>query len=295
MVKLLITDLDDTLYPWISFFVPAFYSMAEEVSKIIHVDLETILSEYKDVHQRIGSVETPFATLKLPCVKNAFPNLTENELKKRLDSAFHRFNHERKHRMYLFPGVKDTLEQLYNAGITIVGYTESASENGVYRLRQMKIDSYFSKIYVSDSQSGQKDSGNNPRSKIRIVHGKKPSAEILKQIVSSENVQIQEVLYIGDSLTKDIFMAKQLGITSVLFRGQERFDPELYEKLVAITSWTAEDFANDARIRGECLKKDVRPDYMITEFQSLKRIIKTINEEEQNGTDLSKDTNLKIP
>lgn len=31
MIKLLITDLDDTLYSWIGFFIPAFYEMVDEL------------------------------------------------------------------------------------------------------------------------------------------------------------------------------------------------------------------------------------------------------------------------
>ena len=45
--KMLITDLDDTLYGWLDFFVPAFYSMAEEVACILSVDLSLLINEYK--------------------------------------------------------------------------------------------------------------------------------------------------------------------------------------------------------------------------------------------------------
>lgn len=31
MIKLVITDLDDTLYSWIGFFIPAFYDMVQEL------------------------------------------------------------------------------------------------------------------------------------------------------------------------------------------------------------------------------------------------------------------------
>lgn len=50
MVKLFITDLDDTLYSWLEFFVPALYDMAEEVSRILGIPEEQLLEEYKLVH-----------------------------------------------------------------------------------------------------------------------------------------------------------------------------------------------------------------------------------------------------
>ena len=108
MIKLLVTDLDDTLYSWLGFFVPAFYAMAEEVAAITHVDFSVILSEYKMIHQLTGSVETPFATLQLPSVKRAFPDMTEEQMKEQLDSAFHRFYSVRKRQLKLFPGVRET-------------------------------------------------------------------------------------------------------------------------------------------------------------------------------------------
>ena len=37
MIKLVITDLDDTLYSWIGFFIPAFYDMVQELSLIMDV------------------------------------------------------------------------------------------------------------------------------------------------------------------------------------------------------------------------------------------------------------------
>ena len=52
-----------------------------------------------------------------------------------------------------------------------------------------------------------------------------------------------------DSLTKDIFMAKQLGVKCVLFSNPAGMDPGFYEKLVAISSWTQVDFVREAQIK----------------------------------------------
>ena len=67
-MKLLITDLDNTLYDWVSFYSQSFSAMAEELSKEINVPLDILLSEYKVIHQRFGNSEKPFATLELPSV-----------------------------------------------------------------------------------------------------------------------------------------------------------------------------------------------------------------------------------
>ncbi len=282
VIKLVITDLDDTLYPWLSFFVPAFYAMAEEVAAIVGEDLKTVLAEYKEIHQRIGTVEAPFTTLLLPSVKRAFPNLSEEQQIERLDPAFHRFNHERKYRLRLFPGVRKMLEDLRSSGITIVGYTESITENVAFRLGQLEIDSFFSRIYVSDSQNRKNDDSKIYK-KTTIVHGKKPNSNVLKQIIANENCTIDEAVYLGDSLTKDIYMAKQLGITAILFCDPEPLDAELYRKLVAISSWSTTDFENESRIRNECIQRAICPDYTITNALELMKIINLINGRDING------------
>ena len=52
MIKLVITDLDDTLYSWIGFFIPAFYDMVQELSLLINVPQEKLLEEYKAIHKK---------------------------------------------------------------------------------------------------------------------------------------------------------------------------------------------------------------------------------------------------
>ena len=47
MIKLLITDLDDTLYSWIGFFVPAFYGMLDELSVILNEPQQVLIDEYQ--------------------------------------------------------------------------------------------------------------------------------------------------------------------------------------------------------------------------------------------------------
>ena len=99
MIKLLITDLDDTLYSWIDFFIPAFYGMLDELSLILNKPQNVLVEEYKQIHQEKGSVEYPFATLLLPSVKDAYPDTTKDELLDILNPAFHKFNSIRKHRL----------------------------------------------------------------------------------------------------------------------------------------------------------------------------------------------------
>lgn len=277
MIKLLVTDLDDTLYPWLGFFVPAFYGMVDELSRILEIDENVILSEYKTVHQEKRSVEYPYATLLLPCVKKAYPDLSREQLLHKLDPAFHRFNSIRKRELVLFPGVIETLESIFNSGVIIVGFTESAEENGYFRLKKLGVDTFFRKVYVSDSEYKPLYKTHTSH-KTAIIHGKKPNVDVLLQIMADEKVLPSETIYVGDSLTKDIYMANQAGVHSVLCKYPATPNAaELYAKLVAITSWTEEDFVFESKLKQECQIKGIQSDYSIDNFKQIVQVISDIN------------------
>lgn len=278
MVKLVITDLDDTLYSWIGFFIPAFYDMVQELSLLINVSKEELVKEYKIIHQEVGSTEYPFATLNLPSVKRKYYGIVDEEVKVELNSAFHKFNSTRKKLLKLYPGVEDTLKFFCDNNITVVAYTESAEENGFYRLKKLGIDNYFKEVYVSDSLYKRPDT--IPFSpKTHIVHGRKPNADILKEICCVEKINICEAVYIGDSLSKDMLMAKQAGITSIWCDFSRDDIQDLYSKLVDISHWKEQDFQLEQQYKNEWKINNYSPDYTIHSFEECREILTSLNKQ----------------
>lgn len=276
MKKLVITDLDDTLYSWIGFFIPAFYSMVQELSLLLDVPDNELLKEYKIIHQEVGSVEYPFATLNLPAVKKKYQGFTDEQVKIELNAAFHKFNSVRKKLLKLDPGVEDTLRFFNDNNIKVVAYTESAEENGFYRLKKLGIDNFFKEVYVSDSMYKRPETiPSSP--KTHIVHGRKPNAAVLKEICCGEKVDICEAVYIGDSLSKDMLMAKQAGITSIWCDFQREDIQALYSKLVAISHWKEQDFQLEQQYKNEWKENGYNPDYTIHTFAECREIISRIN------------------
>lgn len=276
MIKLVITDLDDTLYSWIGFFIPAFYNMVQELSLLMNIPVEDLLQEYKTIHQEVGSVEYPFATLNLPSVKKKYQGLTDEQVKMELNAAFHKFNSTRKKLLKLNPEVEDTLLFFYDNHIKVAAYTESAEENGFYRLKKLGIDHFFKEVYVSDSSYQRPDTiPSSP--KTHIVHGKKPNAAVLKEICRDEKVDLSEAVYIGDSLSKDMLMAKQAGITSIWCDFPRDDVQELYSKLVAISHWKEEDFQLEQQYKNEWKENGCKPDYTIHTFGECRAIISRMN------------------
>lgn len=269
MHKLLITDLDDTLYDWSGFFVPAFYAMAEEIAGITGIAMDQLLHEYREVHQSLGTVEFPYATLRLPSIRACFSGMETAQMKEALRPAFKKFNGIRDSRLRLFPGVAETLEALAARGLTIIGYTESSQENGFYRLQKLGADGFFKRVYACESQF-QSAYGSNE--KVRTVRTKKPNVNVLLDICRKEGRTPAEVAYVGDSLTKDMYMAKKAGVTALWAR-YPREDTDYYEKLCAITSWTQEDFEREERLRRHMEQADLKPDHILTSFSQLPGIL----------------------
>ena len=273
LYKLLITDLDDTLYSWTGFYIPAFYAMAEEVSRLTGIGMELLLDEYRNVHQEKGSVEYPFATLRLPSVRKFFAGKSDGEMKELLQPAFTEFNRIRSERLRLFPGVWETLRELIEQGVRIIGFTDSGELNGFYRLQLLGISDLFSKVYVSNYEYSLPDYVvRDPR--IREAENGKPDPELLLRIIAEEGVDPSEVVCMGDSLTKDVLMAHEAGVTSI----QCCYPPDArkheYElKLIRISSWTEEIFQRETELRKKCEAEQIRPDYVVTDYREIEDII----------------------
>ena len=70
--KLLVCDLDNTLYDWVGYFVPSFYAMVDKVIQITGCDREKLLDDFREVHEKHGDSEQPFALLETQTIKSFY-------------------------------------------------------------------------------------------------------------------------------------------------------------------------------------------------------------------------------
>ena len=274
-MKLLITDLDNTLYDWVSFYSQSFSAMAEELSKEINVPLDTLLSEYKVIHQRFGNSEKPFATLELPSVISYFGTNDKILLQKKLTRVFSAFSSKRNHTLKLYPTVRDTLNILRERGVKIVGHTESLEYNSLYRLYKLDVIDFFDHLYTIEDNHNLHPNPKNAKVIsvkddfiIRLSSAEsKPNPKLLEHICLTENVDIKDAVYVGDSITKDISMAKSIGMKAVWARYGRQFAPELWEILVKITHWTDKDVEREEQLKESFSR--VKPDYSINSFAEI--------------------------
>lgn len=274
-MRLLITDLDNTLYDWVTFFALSFTAMVDELVPILNIERELLLDQFQCVHRYYSNSEQPFAILDLPIVRVKFAGLSTEEVLGHLDPALHAFNRSRDRHLRLYPGVRSTLDELKNRGITIVGHTESVAVNAYFRLRKLDILGFFQRLYALEGNRqphpvpGREELLNPPEHFVELLpyQERKPNPALLLDICRRQGVPAEEAVYVGDSLTRDMSMAKNAGLRAVWAEYGTNYDRALWSRLVRVTHWSDDDVAREAQLRE--IYKDVRPDMTIGSFAEI--------------------------
>lgn len=268
--KLLVCDLDNTLYDWVRYFVSSFYAMVNEVVRLTSCDRERLLDDFRRVHQRHRDSEHPFALLETEVVHDLFRGYTLREIARQLDPAFHAFNATRKSTLVLHPGVREGLDSLKRSGVVLIAHTESKLYGVADRLIRLQLAEYFDRIYCRERPNARHpdpDSIDGWLERIpmdRVVelsrHQRKPDPEVLLEICGMENVNVSDVAYVGDSMARDMLMAKNAGVYAIWAKYGTDHSSEEYERLVRVSHWTADDVRTERRLHREVRK--MQPDFV---------------------------------
>lgn len=246
--RVLITDVDNTLLDWQDLWYQTFSAMTEKVIEISGVDRERLYAECSVIHQRYGTSEYSRLLEELPCLKELYG---ANVLKI-MAPAVDAFRDARRRVLRLYPTVDEALNALKAAGVIIVAFTESKAFYTNYRFRKLGLDGLIDYLYSPEDHSMpddtpstryyEPDSYNFKKTIHRFTpEGEvKPNPGILLEIISDLGVQIEDAVYVGDNILKDVFMAQQAGVTDVhALYGASQHKAE-YELLRKVTHWTPE-------------------------------------------------------
>lgn len=269
-ISVVITDLDNTLYDWVGMWHGAFRAMVDSLVAQSGIAEEALLREIQSIYQRAGTTEYSFLIAELPSLRSKKHSPRE-DLTKTYSDAIDAFRVSRRETLKLFSGVAETLRELRKAGCLLVGYTESMAFYSIYRMRKLELDGALDYLYspadhdvpagLSIKQIRYYDPDQYRLHKTEHRHTPagevKPNPRVLLDILAEVGAKKGEVLYIGDSLSRDIVMANEAGVTSAWAKyGDARNRPE-YDLLCKVSHWTEEEIARER----ERSKHEACPDY----------------------------------
>jgi FMN phosphatase YigB (HAD superfamily) len=270
-ISLVIIDLDNTVYDWFTAFVPAFYAMVHEAAPLIGIDEDELLDDLQVVHRKHGDSEHPFALLETRAVRRAFSQKSQEHVAQLLDPAFHAFNRVRKQNLRLYEGVYETLEELVRLHVPVVAYTDARVINSLFRLNLLGIKQLISRLYAPGHVVKELDEATLSDDFVRVLppRDRKPNPQTLIDICSQCGVVPSDALYVGDSLARDIYMAKEAGLHSAWAKFGTLYEKALWPKLVRVTHWTDLDVETKATLREKA--RGIEPDCVLDRFSDLTR------------------------
>lgn len=253
----LITDVDNTLFDWVDIWYCSFRAMLDEVCAISGLKEEDLYHSISSIHQVYQTSEYAFLLEEMPELKKMYGD----RVLEVLSPAITAFREARRSAMRLYPGVRETLEELRAKGVVIAAYTESQEYYTQYRFRKLGLDRLIDHLY---SPPDHRPPGKNIEAlrkydsetyKMKVTVQKhtpkgefKPNPHILLSILSDIGIKSQHAIYIGDSKMKDIAMAQDAGVLDAWAKYGQAQHRRQYELLKKVTHWTVDQVRREAEI-----------------------------------------------
>ena len=266
--SVLITDLDNTLFDWVHLWHSCFSAMLEKIIEISGVPETVLKAELKAVHQKHGTSKYSFLVEELPSLLEKFPG---QDLTKVFAPAFAAYREQRRKELRFYPSVAETLLKIKGTGAKIIGYTESMAFYSNYRVRRLGLDGVFDVIFSPADHDIPKEMTieqlrKYPAKKYEFAYTRhqntpsgelKPNKDILLSIVAHVGAKVEDCVYVGDSLVKDVAMAKDAGVFDVWAKYGLTQDTDAYQLLREVTHWSAADVEREKKISEREIKPSV--------------------------------------
>lgn len=260
MIELVVFDLDNTLYDWVSYFVPAFMAMVDVLVLKHGADEQQLLRSLQRVHQAQGTTEYAFALSEIDVLHEIEESASANG--QQSHPAIAAFRREATRRLRAYDSVPQVLRELRNQNRTLVAYTDAMATYADSRLEQLGLARYFAELVatkdhpVPEAVSGFLSWLPPARFRERAVlrhrpmraDERKPCPAPLRRLLEEHDVESHEAVFVGDSLTRDIALAQRAGVHDVHAAYGRSYDATLWDQLVAVTHWTEEDVAREREL-----------------------------------------------
>ncbi len=252
-IRLVVTDMDNTLYSWIDYIVAAVEALVESVMQSTGFPRIKVVQSLKAVYTKYESNEYPFA-LQESSLFQEFPEFGSFD-KLIIEPARTAFSDARRKYMKPYKGVVETLQALKERRVLVVALTDAPRNPAQQRVKAMKLDQWLTALYTMpgftfpEGPDGSKLVAPDivqreergvyeaacPAIELPRDH-EKPNPAGLRKILSMYGLSPSEVLVVGDSVKKDIAVAQTLGCHDVWAEYGTYCSLEYRERLDIISS-----------------------------------------------------------
>lgn len=235
--KLLVLDIDNTVFDWVSYYVQCMEALAAEVQRITGIPRLTLFQEAREVFAREGSIEYPFLIQELPSINAFYGENVELMLKEAVQSGRLAFNQKAQSCLKPYQGVLETMAEIRQRypQLPIIALTDAPRYVAMWKLNKLGLLPYFSAVYglpdpripvAPESRKVKVDPeilmkhleqrNFDFRGRVRELPEdyEKPGTKGLKTVLMDYEMEShrRDVFWIGDNLRKDIGLGKNLGV-----------------------------------------------------------------------------------
>jgi FMN phosphatase YigB (HAD superfamily) len=257
-IDTLILDLDNTIFNWFAMWLASFQPIYSEILAASGRSKADVEADIRRVHQMRRTSEYTFLIEELDVLQEI--RATE-DIRVRFHDALEASRRGRDENLQLYPSVFSSLWRIKNAGTKIIGYTESMLFYSSYRLKRFGLDGVIETLFspkdhdipagVSLNQLRRFPDDFYELQVTQVMHTPtgelKPNPKVLRDIIELVGSNPDRCAYVGDSIFKDVAMARETGVFDVHARYGDQKPPE-YELLQRVSHWTEADVRREARI-----------------------------------------------
>jgi phosphoglycolate phosphatase len=253
-VSAIITDLDNTLYDWVAFVVPALEAMVESLAATSGRTREEIVAALKLAYSEEETAEYAFVLQRSGLYEQSGMRF-EEFLSRVIEPARKTFAAERTRHLKLYPGVAETLAAMKARGLKIIGLTDAPAFPAQARLKKLGLDGCFDALYALENYLPPTDAegrflldpeilARQRRGEYDAAFGKpvelakeheKPSPLGIRKILFDFGLKPDETVMVGDNPAKDLAAAAAAGVRSLHAAYGAAHDPALIARLHALT------------------------------------------------------------
>ena len=245
----MVTDLDNTLYPWVDYIVPSLEAMVASLVETTGRPRIDIVQSLKAVYTRQESNEYPFAIQESSLFHpyradfDSFDALVVRPAQRAFAEARRRY-------LVPYPGVRETLGALRARGVAVAALTDAPRNAVENRVRLLGLDGLIDVLYalrgyalpanVNPEIRRRDEAGLYRLKATRVIElpreAEKPDPRGLRRILRDLRLAPAEVLYVGDSVRKDMALAAAVGVKGVWAEYGTYVSTEYRERLAVISA-----------------------------------------------------------